>query len=352
MKHITNIDNLINNNTVSYKKFAKLCREYVISSEIYDKYCNILPWNIICKTQQLSSDIINRHSTHINWSNLCQYQLVEHWIINKYKNDVDWKVISQYQKLSQDFLIHWNKYLYWKIVCKYQTLDEGFINYMINNDDDSDICNSQFCDDHAFREKKCVIYINLILKHQKLSDNFIVDCIDYLDVWINNKEDLVALHIKIDDDIKYQPISGWDALPYVFYEKTLSPTFIKKYWKNMHPHMLSKYQKIPESLILDTGNYIKWNWKYLSQQHLSEKVLETFYHKLHWEHVFNCKYTSQAFRNKWGKTIRSLTVFLHAINLDEDENENEDVNENEDENKDENKDDVNEVVANNYSQTE
>lgn len=319
MRVITNIDNLINNDTVNRRRFAKLCKKSKLSIELLEKHCEILPWDIICDTEQLDDNIIDIYSDYVEWSKVCKYPLQE-WIINKYHNDVDWKVISQYQKLSQDFLIHWKKRLYWGIVCRYQTLNEGFINYMIQKG--AAICNSNFCDQHAPQEKKCVIYIDLIFEYQRISDDFIVDYVEYLDIWIDDKEDLKHLNnetsqselaSQVEPVIDFEPISGWDALPYVFRKQKLSSSFIDKYWEDIHPHMLSKYQIISEDLIMDTGNHVNWNWKYLSQQHLSEELMETFYHKLHWEHVFSCDYTSQAFRDKWGKRLRELTELTYEM---------------------------------------
>ena len=144
---------------------------------------------------------------------------------------------------------------------KYQTLDSGFINYMIENKS-AVIHNSTFCDQHAPREKKCIIYIDLIFEHQKLSDDFIAKYVEYLDIWINDEEDIKELNgetSQSESDFEFEPISGWDALPYVFRNQKLSPSFIDRYWEDIHPHMLSKYQKIPEDLIIDTGNHIEWN---------------------------------------------------------------------------------------------
>ena len=161
-----------------------------------------------------------------------------------------------------------------------------------------------------------IIYIDLIFEHQKLSDDFIAKYVEYLDIWINDEEDIKELNgetSQSESDFEFEPISGWDALPYVFRNQKLSPSFIDRYWEDIHPHMLSKYQKIPEDLIIDTGNHIEWNWKYLSQQHLSEELMEKFYHKLHWEYVFRRDCLSQAFRDKWGSHLRDLSKITYKM---------------------------------------
>lgn len=90
----------------------------------------------------------------------------------------DWNVISEKYKLSNDMMRLFQNQLNWRKIAQFQELSISFIREFINyqlNDYIHIICQYQELDENFIHEFANILDWELILEHQDISTNFIIN---------------------------------------------------------------------------------------------------------------------------------------------------------------------------------
>lgn len=164
-------------------------------------------------------------------------------IIRSYLN---WDMLSRYQKMSLSFMIKFNSYINWDLVLQYQRLDEKILRYFL----------SEF---EKNKNNKIIINLTAMVQYQVLSEEFIIDYLDVLnidlickyqilpDIIINKNDLLLNLNWRIIS--KYQPINK--IIKELDIDDTKrSPASINETFPTLNS-WVKRYEPINEHIVMD-----------------------------------------------------------------------------------------------------
>ena len=162
-----------------------------LSEEFIDKYKDDLDWSFVLQKSQLSSDFLEKHLEYIDWNQIHKQKHLSEHFIEKYciynSNNISAAIISALIsfKLSETFIVKLLKdlddskfNLAINLIIKYQKVSEEFILKYLQFIDIEELVTHQKLSETLLNEiwdkiveKECV---EDVLEHQKLSERFIM----------------------------------------------------------------------------------------------------------------------------------------------------------------------------------
>lgn len=224
---------------------------------------DILNWCV------LDEWFIDKHIDKLCMMRLIKSKSMRENMVIKYQerfSSYDWMLISEHVKLSPDTLLEFKDELDWTLLIQSGNLTEYFIDTSIISRRE----NSLFGDISAFDD------LNLIVKHNNVSENFLNKYIGSIDPKILSRHCqlsmdfikqntkyldsfLISQHQKLDMDT-IRELKNWLIMFIVFIAQDLSPEFIIEMQDdfNKEKEALQHRFKSNKSNLIDLYNEINW----------------------------------------------------------------------------------------------